>query len=100
MSDDDISKHIKRDTSGAREVVLPSGRYARLRKLTAFDLTTCYDENAFRMMAMVMVSAVTIDDKPLDVDDLKTLDLEEAAPIYGMISEALKQAMQFHGGIK
>lgn len=91
---------IAPDSSGAREVVLPSGRYARLRVITPFDMITCYSENPFSFSASVMVSAVTIDEAPVTVDTLKNMSIEEASPIYTMIAEALKDAMKFQGGIK
>lgn len=86
--------------NGAKEVVLPSGRYAKMRQLTWMDMINAYNGNPFQMMAVLAMIAVTVDDKAIDADFISTAPLSEALPILSMLGEALAQANKHQGGVK
>lgn len=101
MADDDQKKYIpKQPEPGIREIVLPSGRYARMRPLTWMDLVTSYDSNPFAMLAKLALSTVEIDGENMTADDISGMGMEDASPIMAMIGDAMLQAQKFQGGVK
>lgn len=91
---------IAPDNSGESEIVLPSGSYARLRKLNPIDLCVAYSANPFEFICSIMTMAVRIDGENVTVEMLKEMPLDDWTPISNMIAKALSEANKFQGGIK
>lgn len=71
-----------------REIVLPSGRFARMRPVLALDILL-----AFKMdfpQVGVMVRTVTVDGEHLSYSQYLEMDASEFMPILGMVAEATK----------
>ncbi len=85
---------------GTREIVLPSGRYARMRPLMWLDMVQSYDENPFAWMAKLAVRVIEIDGVCMSAEHVLEMDMMEAMPVLNMLSEALKEVYKFRGGIK
>ena len=74
---------------GSKEVVLPSGRFAKVRGLTGRDyLEAAKPENKNLNMAFVMVTlSVTIDDQPVTYQDMEEMDLRDVMVILPEINK-------------
>lgn len=73
----------------AVEVVLPSGRFARMRKPKALDLLTFVGSNRI-FEAHLIAQCLTIDDEKLSYEQVLDLDIEEAMPIVGQLNQFLR----------
>ena len=73
------------------EIVLPSGRFAKIRGLTGKDyLEAVKASREGQDMSFVMVTlAVTIDDKPVTYQDLQDMDLRDVMTIMPEITKFL-----------
>jgi hypothetical protein len=71
------------------ELVLPSGRFCAIRKITWLDRINADDPNIYRMLILLACATVTIDGRAPLVDELCSMGLEEAQPIMTAIGKQL-----------
>ena len=69
------------------EIVLPSGKFARLRPLTALDFLL--SQKLPHPEAVLVSLAVTFDDASLTYAEVLELPLEEFMPVMGMLGKVL-----------
>lgn len=76
------------------EVVLPSGRFARLRTLTGRDYLSAQKmiSEGVDSSLVFIVLGVTIDDKPVTYEEVLNMELCEVYNITSMVSKYLSTA--------
>lgn len=72
------------------EIILPSGRFARVRPMLAIDLLLA--GKAEFLEAALVARMVTIDDEPISYQDALVMDIEEFMPILAELSKRLPQS--------
>ena len=72
------------------EIILPSGRFARVRPMLAIDLLL--GMKAEFLEAALVARMVTIDDEPISYQDALVMDIEEFIPIIAELSKRLPQS--------
>ena len=75
-----------------REIVLPSGRFATIRRLTGADLlalpqTASFNTNALTMHLITL--AVRIDGEAVTMQDLTAMDLQDVLPLYSEVARLI-----------
>ena len=71
------------------EIILPSGRFARVRPMLAIDLLL--GMKAEFLEASLVATMVTIDDEPISYRDALVMEIEEFIPIIAELSKHLPQ---------
>lgn len=81
------------------ELVLPSGRFARVRPITVRDLIVAFDDNSLAMQAKLVALTTTIDGQPLHLEQWVEMELDEFYPIMTHIGDVLRQTLKHTKGI-
>jgi hypothetical protein len=71
-----------------KELVLPSGRFARIRPMVWGDFIAAMGQGEL-MSTVLITRCVTIDDQQLTVEELLAADPREIFPIHRIVSEDL-----------
>lgn len=82
------------------EIVLPSGRFASVRRIKWWDRVMCHSDSKGNIDVYVMALAircVTIDGEPLSIEQAKDMDIEEANPLIEAICGQLIAAGKSKG---
>lgn len=86
-------------TTVDKEVVLPSGKFARIRPLTLGDLVVSYGDNSYLMFAKLASRATTIDGDCLTLDEFLEMDMNDFFLIQQIINANIMQGLATKGGI-
>lgn len=81
----------------AKEIVLPSGRFASFRPITWGDLIASHSENGHKMIATMAALVCQIDGSPLTVEQVAEMTLGEFMPIVNIIGEMMPKDMASKG---
>jgi hypothetical protein len=81
------------------ELVLPSGRFARIRKVTLADLIISHNDNAMASMVGIAALTTTVDGEKLTSEQWADMEIEEAMPILKHIARSLQEALLHTKGI-
>jgi len=82
-----------------QEIVLPSGRFARVRPIKWEDFVLSYDADLYKMITKPTVRCVTIDGAALVYQEVLDLDLDEMLPINHILGEMATNALANKKGI-
>lgn len=79
------------------EIVLPSGKFARIRPILTVDFLLA--ANAEHMMAALVASNTLIDDEYVTYQDVLQMPLEDSMPLLDLINLKLKLANKTVKGV-
>lgn len=85
-----------------KEIVLPSGKFARMRNITWKDFDDIFavaTDNVWLMQTRLMAQVITIDGKSVTVEELQDMAADEVLPIFNMISKKFDQINKLKNGI-
>lgn len=85
--------------SSDTEIVLPSGRFARIRQILWEDFVLSYDQDINVMATKLAARVATIDGASVTVEELMKFDLGEFMPINQIIGTIATEAMRTRKGI-
>lgn len=80
-----------------REIVLNSGVFARVRKLTLEDLISSHCDNLWVMHLALIHRAVIFDGESWSIEKIASMELEELMPIMRAINEDINLALKSKG---
>lgn len=80
-----------------RETVLPSGKFARMREIEFADRVACAQYRGYNLMICMAVRTVTIDDEPLQLQDLLAMKDHESNPFLEMVAKRLVEGAASEG---
>lgn len=83
--------------SEAKEIVLPSGRFASFRPITLGDVIVSHSEIGPRMMAIMATLVCEIDDEPVTAEQVLAMTLDEFMPIANVIADMMPKDMASKG---
>jgi hypothetical protein len=72
-----------------KEIVLPSGRFAAFRAVTAGDLIKAYSENAVQMQASLAMLVATIDGAAITREQIDDMPLDDFMPLCAVLGDLL-----------
>jgi hypothetical protein len=81
------------------ELVLPSGRFARIRKITLADMMISHSDNSMASMVGLATLTTTVDGEWLTAEQWADMEIDEAMPILRHIASSLKEALLHTKGI-
>lgn len=81
----------------AKEIVLPSGRFASFRAMTWGDVMEAHSDNGPRMMAVMATLVCRIDGEALTLLDVHEMTLAEFMPIVNIIAEMMPKDLSSKG---
>jgi hypothetical protein len=83
------------------EIVLPSGRFARIRKPQWVDIMSAWtpDGNPITFTTLVAVRITTFDDQKISLKEFLEADADEIAPIISIVNEIIGTVNKFGKGI-
>lgn len=84
-------------TNTVKEIVLPSGRFARMRGMTWWDRCCTRNDNAEIWIMAMATRVVTIDGARLTFEEAQEMGLEEANPIIVMVADQMAEALKTKG---
>jgi hypothetical protein len=76
----------------AREIVLPSGRFAAFRKIAPSDLIATWSENVMRMTAQLVARIATIDGKAITFEEIEVMELDDFMPLCAIVGDLMPAA--------
>lgn len=82
-----------------QEIVLPSGRFARIRPIKWEDFVLSYDTDLYKMITKLTTRCVTIDGTGLTYQQVLDLDLDEMLPINTLLGDMATNALANRKGI-
>jgi len=85
--------------SESREVVLPSGRFAKIRPILWGDMVAAYDTNTYVMVTKLAARLVSIDEHVVSMEELLNMEAEEFMPINEMLCKSMSSALKFKDGV-
>lgn len=71
-----------------KELVLPSGKFARMRAILAIDILISF--KAEFPEAALISRVITLDDSPIPYAEVLTMEGQEFSPLLGMVGEVIK----------
>ena len=82
-----------------KEVVLKSGRFAKLRKPVWLDMVMSYNPtNPLLITTAVIARCCTVDDKTLTVEQWCQMDIDEIHPILVLLGSYIQTAQNLGRG--
>lgn len=82
------------------EIVLPSGRFASIRKITTGDIASAFQSNTgLYAMSVLMQLTATLDGVPLTLQQVLTMEYEETLPVFRNLTKQIERATKTMEGI-
>lgn len=82
------------------EIVLPSGKFAKIRKLATGDVASAFQANqGLYAMSILMQLTTTLDDRPLSLQEVLAMDYEETLPVFRSLTKQIERATKTMEGI-
>lgn len=83
-----------------KEIVLPSGGFAKARPILVSDMLAAFSQNqGFGAIALLVSRCVTVDDVPLALIQVLAMEWTEACPLFTLMSDQLNEALKTKDGI-
>lgn len=74
---------------GTRELVLKSGRFAKIRPITVADRVACQSLRGYPLILGMALQIATIDDEKIKAEELLEMFDAEASPFLEVVAEML-----------
>lgn len=87
----------KKEMTANVEIVLPSGKFARIRPILTIDFLMA--TKAEHMMAALVALTTLIDDEYLTYGELMQMPIEDSAPLMSIVSAKLESAHKTIKGV-
>lgn len=83
-----------------KEVVLPSGGFAKSRPILVSDMVAAFAQaNGLGSTAILVHRCVTVDDSPLALIQVLSMEWTEACPLFTLMTNQLNEALKTKDGI-
>lgn len=80
---------FKIPTAAGVEIVLPSGRFARIGQVTLADIATTIAYDGYMKVLAIACRVTTVDDQPLTAEQLLAMPVSEGNPIVEAVAKQL-----------
>ena len=80
-----------------KELVLPSGRFAKIRNMTWWDRVLTSNINPEVYIFCMALRVTTIDGEPLTAQEASEMPLEEANPIIELVADQILASLRSKG---
>lgn len=82
-----------------REIVLPSGVFAKIRRINWIDLALANIGEPALLQLRLAQRVVTFDGEVWPLEKIMSLDVDDAIPVSELINAQILTAKKFEGGI-